>query len=101
MDHKLEFKPKARLLLQLGDQLIRSESIAVLEIIKNAYDANASRVSVSMKNVQDMDTGEIIIEDDGDGMDVDIIRNVWMQRGSDNKVKQIASWAGSLNQGCP
>ena len=87
--HKLEFKPKARLLLQLGDQLIRSESIALLEIIKNAYDANASRVDVSLKGLNHPEKGEIIIEDDGEGMDVDIIRNVWMQPGSDYKLRQI------------
>ena len=34
-----EFKPKARLLLQLGDQLIRNEKIALSELIKNSYDA--------------------------------------------------------------
>jgi len=94
MDHKLEFRPKARLLLQLGDQLIRSESIALLEVIKNAYDANASRVDVSMKNLAQQDKGEIIIEDDGDGMDIGIIRDVWMQPGSDYKLKQIEKLDG-------
>ena len=34
-----EFKQKARLLLQLGDQLIRNEKIALSELIKNSYDA--------------------------------------------------------------
>ena len=89
MDHKLEFKPKARLLLQLGDQLIRSESIALLEVIKNSYDANATRVDISLKNVEHPEQGEIIIEDDGDGMDEAIIRDVWMQPGSDYKAKMI------------
>ncbi len=45
------FKPKARIILQFGDQLIRNESIALLEIIKNAYDACANKVSIKMKNV--------------------------------------------------
>lgn len=87
MTQKLEFKPRARLLLQLGDQLIKNESIALLEVVKNSYDANASRVDISMKNVEDPSMGEIVIEDDGDGMDADIIQNVWMQPGSDYKVK--------------
>lgn len=86
---KLNFKPKARLLLQLGDQLIRSESIALLEIIKNAYDANASQAVVSMKNLEQPEEGEITIRDDGDGMDASIITDVWMQPGSDYKQKQI------------
>jgi len=86
---QLNFQPKARLLLQLGDQLIRNESIALLEIIKNSYDAYASSVHVLMKNMDSLDTGEIIIEDDGSGMDADIIKNVWMQPGSDYKLKII------------
>jgi signal transduction histidine kinase len=91
MDVKLPFQPRARLLLQLGDQLIRSESIALLEIIKNSYDANASTVNVSMKNIDKPDKGRIVIEDDGAGMDSDIIKNVWMQPGSDYKLKIIQS----------
>jgi len=91
MDTKLNFQPKARLLLQLGDQLIRSESIALLEIIKNSYDANASTVRISMKNVDNPGSGKIVIEDDGVGMDTDIIKNVWMQPGTDYKLKIIQS----------
>lgn len=85
MPTELEFKPKARLLLQLGDQLIRSESIAVLEVVKNAYDANAESVTVTMSKLEDSDDGQIIIEDNGDGMNASIIKNVWMQPGSEHK----------------
>jgi hypothetical protein len=35
----LPFKPRARMLLLLGDQLIRDAGIAVFELVKNAYDA--------------------------------------------------------------
>lgn len=89
MEHKIEFKPRARMLLQLGDQLIRSESIALLEVVKNSYDANASKATISMKKVDDPKNGEIIIEDDGEGMDAKIIRDVWMQPGSEYKEKLI------------
>ncbi len=85
MSKELAFKPKARLLLQLGEQLIRNESIALMEIIKNSYDADASKVSISMKNVDDTKKGEIIIEDNGIGMDERIIEDVWMQPGSNYK----------------
>lgn len=88
-DEDLGFKPKARLILQLGDQLIRSESIAVLELIKNAYDACATRVSISMRNLHSREHGEIIIEDNGFGMDYKLIKNVWLQPGTTFKKKQI------------
>ncbi|MCK9411691.1 MAG: ATP-binding protein [Prolixibacteraceae bacterium] len=91
MSGELIFQPRARLLLQLGDQLIRSESIALLEIIKNSYDAYASFCKVAIKKADIPELGEIIIEDNGIGMDIDIIKNVWMQPGSDYKLKILKS----------
>ncbi len=91
MNEKINFQPKARLLLQLGDQLIRNESVALLELIKNSYDAYASKVTVTMKMVDKALEGEIIIEDDGIGMNAEIIKKVWMQPGSDFKYKIVTS----------
>ena len=89
MKEKVIFKPRARILLQLGEQLIRNESIALLELVKNSYDADASTVKVIMRNVDDPESGVIIIEDDGCGMTLDIIKNVWMVPGSDYKEKLV------------
>ncbi len=83
------FKPRARLLLQLGDQLIRNESIALIELVKNSYDADASTVIVEMQNVEKPKRGTIIIEDDGSGMDILTVKNSWLEPGSDNKEKQL------------
>ncbi|WP_286829061.1 MULTISPECIES: sensor histidine kinase [Kordiimonas] len=91
MADKLEFQPKARMLLQLGDQLIRSESIALLELVKNAYDANANSATVRMQNLDKPELAEITISDDGDGMNTNIIRNVWMRPGSEYKDALIRS----------
>jgi len=81
MKEKMIFKPRARLLLQLGDELIRNESIALLELVKNSYDADATNLKVTMERVDEED-GVITIEDNGIGMDIDVIRNVWMEPGS-------------------
>lgn len=83
----ISFKPKARLLLQLGDQLIRNEAIAIFELVKNCYDANAGFSKVSFENVDNVRNGKITIEDNGDGMDIDIVTNIWMQPGTDYKEK--------------
>ncbi len=88
------FKPRARLLLQLGDQLIKNENIALLELVKNSYDANAKNVTVLMGNVDDKNIGVIQIEDDGDGMDKDIVTNAWMEPGSDSKAKKVTDLIG-------
>jgi signal transduction histidine kinase len=83
------FKPRARLLLQLGDQLIKNESIALLELVKNSYDADATKVNISMENIDTPDKGIIFLEDNGVGMDMDIIKNVWMEPASDYKEKLL------------
>jgi len=84
---KLKFRPKARLLLQLGDQLIRNEAIAIFELIKNSYDAYAKKVCVKFYDIDKTSIGKIEITDDGDGMTLDTVTNVWMQPGTDNKKK--------------
>jgi len=85
MIEKFVFKPRARLLLQLGDQLIKNESIALLELVKNSYDADATQVYVILSKMDKPDLGTIIIEDNGTGMDGNIIKDVWMEPGSDYK----------------
>lgn len=85
----LSFKPRARLLLQLGDQLIKNESIALTELVKNSYDADANTVSIYMEKVDEIDEGIIIIEDDGFGMSPEIVENVWLEPGSDFKSQYI------------
>lgn len=85
----VRFKPRARLLLQLGDQLIKNESIALVELVKNSYDADANIVNIYMENVDDSQKGIIIIEDDGYGMSADTVENVWLEPGSDFKTQKI------------
>jgi len=85
----VRFKPRARLLLQLGDQLIKNESIALVELVKNSYDADANVVTIYMENVDDPKNGVIIIEDDGYGMSADTVENVWLEPGSDFKTQKI------------
>ncbi len=87
MKERLIFRPRARLLLQLGDQLIRNENVALLELVKNSYDADATHALVIMERVDNPEKGVITVEDDGTGMDMDIIKNVWMEPGSDYKEK--------------
>lgn len=86
----VKFKPRARLLLQLGDQLIKNESIASVELVKNSYDADANKVDIYMENVDDPKNGIIIIEDDGYGMDAKTVEDVWMEPGSDFKSEKFA-----------
>jgi signal transduction histidine kinase len=78
----LQFRPYARLLTMLGDQLIKNERIALVEIVKNAYDADASWVKVTFSGFGDLfeinADSKITIEDDGIGMTKDILENHWV-----------------------
>lgn len=82
---QMPFKPRAQILLQLGEQLIKNENIAILELVKNAYDADAKKVVVNMQSVDIKETGFIEIRDDGSGMSIDVIRDVWMEPGNSHK----------------
>lgn len=82
---QMPFKPRAQILLQLGEQLIKNENIAILELVKNAYDADAKKVVVNMRSIDSKDIGYIEIHDDGCGMSIDIIRDIWMEPGNSHK----------------
>ena len=83
----------ARLIMQLGEQLIEDELVALLELIKNAYDADANNVDV----VIDTDTvtpygkGRIEIKDDGNGMIPSIVRNSFLRLSTSFKEEEKSS----------
>jgi signal transduction histidine kinase len=83
--NKKSFQPRSRLLLQLGDKLIKNENIALLELIKNSYDADAKTVTVTLEFTEETKSGFIDVLDDGEGMDINVIQDVWLEPGSDNK----------------
>ncbi len=63
----------------IGKELINSDNVAVAELVKNSYDAGASKVVVEFKNLtQDLLNQEIIIVDNGSGMDRDDILHKWL-----------------------
>ena len=86
----LEFTVKPRLLTLLGDQLIRDANLAVFELVKNAYDADATESSVTITNPDNNTSGAIEIRDDGTGMDEFVLRNVWMVIATDHRSLQRA-----------
>ncbi len=73
-----------RVLSHLGEDLIKNESIALLELVKNSYDACATKCDVYFEFKNNI-LYKIIIEDNGRGMDIDIIKNVWLVIGTDFK----------------
>lgn len=84
----LPFKPRARMLLLLGDQLIRDPAIAVFELVKNAYDADSPAATVTMSRIEEPSRGQIVVEDSGTGMDYDTVTDVWLEPGTDYRARQ-------------
>jgi len=92
MDKKIfKIRPYARLLTMLGEQLIKNEQIALTELIKNSYDADADWVKVSFENFGDNfeinENSKIIIRDNGIGMSLETIEKSWMNPATPNKFR--------------
>ncbi|MFW5804101.1 MAG: ATP-binding protein [bacterium] len=87
--HTFKIRPYARLLTMLGEQLIKNEQIALTELIKNSYDADATWVKISFidfgENLELLQESKIIIEDNGVGMSLNTIKNDWMNPATPSK----------------
>jgi signal transduction histidine kinase len=81
----IAFRPRARLLKLIGEELISDDVVAVSELVKNAHDADASTVTISFRHVTGQD-GEIEVRDDGHGMDLATLLTRWMEPAASTKV---------------
>ncbi len=86
---QLQIRPYARLLTMLGEQLIKNERIALIELIKNSYDADADWVKVTFQGFGNdykiEKESKIIIEDNGHGMSQSLIKNHWLNPATPEK----------------
>ena len=89
-DESVRFSVDAALLFELGERLVSRKSIALAELIKNAYDADATEVIVTLENVKS-DHGTVVIEDNGNGMTSQNIKDHWMRIATDDKTRNPVS----------
>lgn len=82
------FRPRARLLKSLGEELISSETVAILELVRNCYDADASRVEIRFDHLSDPDAATLEIQDNGHGMTQDILLGPWLEPATDHKAER-------------
>ncbi|BFP43232.1 ATP-binding protein [Flavobacteriaceae bacterium GF1] len=91
----LNFEADAHLVQILGEQLIASERVGILELVKNGFDAGANYCRVRIEKVPDLDKipdslyyfneyegPVIVIEDDGAGMSRNDIEFGWLRPAS-------------------
>src|SRR5262245_30542628 len=72
-------RPRARILRTFGDELSSSETEAVIELVKNAYDADATRVLVRFHGPLEIGHGRIEVMDNGQGMSLETLQTTWME----------------------
>lgn len=76
-----KFTIDAGTIFQIGRESIESVTLAVSEVIKNSYDADASFCNIIVEDKK------VIIYDDGTGMSYENLENDWLRIGTDNKIK--------------
>lgn len=84
-------RPRARIMRTLGEELISSEVVAVIELVKNSYDAEAGYVSIRFDGKLEVGEGSVSIEDDGHGMSLTVVEGSWMEPATNNKKVQRSS----------
>lgn len=80
-----KFTVDAALLQELGERLIGRPAIALGELVKNSYDADASTCRIEFGKDQ------IVISDNGTGMSEDDFLKYWMRLGTTHKIDEGTS----------
>ena len=78
MGNSETFRISAALKDIIGKELITDEFVAVFELVKNSFDANATKVELIFENNYDSTHAKIIIKDNGRGMDYNDLKNKWL-----------------------
>ena len=86
------------ILRRLGEELNTSPDQGLIELIKNAYDANARECVVELTDIG-FYGGTISIADDGDGMVAEDIRDGWLVLGRSKKTRDMPTRLGRTSVG--
>ncbi|MAS55987.1 MAG: hypothetical protein CMJ44_15455 [Pimelobacter sp.] len=103
------FEVHPSVLFKLGEDLITDDAQALVELVKNSYDADAQtvRVEIDTEHWYDRESGKqledgksapaggvrgrLTVQDDGHGMDLDAIRRGWLTVSNSSKRKLKAA----------
>ncbi|GAG63495.1 unnamed protein product, partial [marine sediment metagenome] len=92
MREQLDFKISSGLKNIIGKELITNDYIAIFELVKNSYDANAKSIRIVFQNIRDTskkNPSRILIIDDGDGMSDTDLKKKWLFVGySEKKINE-------------
>ncbi|HZU68776.1 MAG TPA: ATP-binding protein [Ktedonobacteraceae bacterium] len=80
------FRPQARLLSLLGDQMISDQAVGLIELVKNAYDA--TRIEIELLGLASPETTRVVIRDNGFGMTREDVMQKWLSPAINHKERQ-------------
>ena len=89
-DSRVPFRVHARALAALGRDLVTDDVVAMMELVKNSYDALATCVDVRIRPAKDLFNNEAYIEvaDDGEGMDYETVRDAWFMIATPSRAER-------------
>lgn len=89
--HKI--RPAGRHIITIGRDLIKDKYAAIVELVKNAYDADSPTCRVSLLPFANGSKKgiRVIIKDEGHGMDYETVVDKWMVPSTDDKLKRTHS----------
>ena len=103
-----KIRPAGRHLLTIGRDLIQDSYAAIVELVKNAYDADSESVEIHFKATEKPSENingnpekriEITVRDYGHGMSQDTVINKWMVPSTPDKLERRTSPNGRIMQG--
>lgn len=84
-NENVRFSVDAGVIDRLGSELVARQETAVSELVKNSYDADATKVNIKFENSDDIG-GTLYIEDNGTGMNREQLINGFMRISSSSKI---------------
>lgn len=94
-----KIRPAGRHILTIGRDLIQDHYAAIVELVKNAYDADSPDVNIEFLAHPDLHEYSITITDHGHGMSRDAIINKWLVPSTTDKLERRLSPSGRIMQG--
>src|SRR5947209_480750 len=93
-----KFTVDARTIIALGRNSIKDNTTALLELVKNSYDADSTKVEIEIIT-KGKDGGYIRIADNGKGMTENEVESKWLRIGYSYKVFDTVSKLGRRKTG--
>lgn len=108
-DGLYKIRPAGRHIITIGRDLIKDKYAAIVELVKNAYDADSKSCIVSLlpfSKIIIIDDEEklvkgikVIVKDEGHGMSFETVTDKWMVPSTDDKLYRRTSPKGRIMQG--